>query len=163
MKPATANGGGSSKAQSTALAPIWASSGSRTRTDKKLVDQTPPLPSRAVAFKLVADALNSGEFPAPAAIGHRTVCGGPTVRENQRITPATDRRDRELRGPCAAAHAHRRLHHARGAAPVPRHSELCHSRHVLPSHDARGGDAHADSRGVRCHGRAALRLSRHFV
>jgi acetate kinase len=54
---------------------------------KKLADQTPALPNRSVAFKLVADALNSGEFPAPAAIGHRTVCGGPTVRENQRITP----------------------------------------------------------------------------
>ena len=47
---------------------------------KKLVDQTPALPNRAVAFKLVADALNSGEFPAPAAIGHRVVCGGPTVQ-----------------------------------------------------------------------------------
>jgi acetate kinase len=35
----------------------------------------------------VVDALHSGEFPAPAAIGHRTVCGGPTVRENQHITP----------------------------------------------------------------------------
>ena len=46
-----------------------------------------PLPNRSVAFKLVADALHSAEFPAPAAIGHRTVCGGPTVRENQRITP----------------------------------------------------------------------------
>jgi len=55
---------------------------------KKLVDQTPALPSRAVAFKLVVDALNSDDFPTPAAIGHRTVCGGPTVRENQRITPA---------------------------------------------------------------------------
>jgi len=53
----------------------------------KLVDETPPLPNRSVAFKLVADALNSGRFPAPKAIGHRTVCGGPTVRENQRITP----------------------------------------------------------------------------
>ena len=58
---------------------------------KKLVDQTPPLPNRAVAFKLVADALNSGDFPAPAAIGHRMVCGGPTVLENQRITPAAHR------------------------------------------------------------------------
>ncbi len=54
---------------------------------KKLVDQTPPLPNRAVAFKMVADALHSGDFPAPAAIGHRTVCGGPTVNKNQRITP----------------------------------------------------------------------------
>src|SRR5208283_1534714 len=54
---------------------------------KKLVDQTPALPNRAVAFKLVADVLHSGEFPTPAAIGHRMVCGGPTVQENQHITP----------------------------------------------------------------------------
>jgi acetate kinase len=54
---------------------------------KKLVDQTPPVPSRAVAFSLVADALKSGKFSAPAAVGHRMVSGGPTVQENQRITP----------------------------------------------------------------------------
>ena len=54
---------------------------------KKVVDQTPALPNRAVAFKLVADALHSGGFSAPMAIGHRTVCGGPTVLENQIITP----------------------------------------------------------------------------
>jgi acetate kinase len=54
---------------------------------KKLVDQTPALPTRAVAFKLVADALHSGDFPAPTAIGHRMVCGGPTVQNNQLITP----------------------------------------------------------------------------
>jgi acetate kinase len=54
----------------------------------KLVDQTPPLPNRAVAFKLVADALHSGDFPAPTAIGHRVVCGGPTVKDNQIVTPA---------------------------------------------------------------------------
>ncbi|HVZ82204.1 MAG TPA: acetate/propionate family kinase [Terracidiphilus sp.] len=53
----------------------------------KIVDQTPSLPTRAVAFKLVADALHSDDFPAPAAIGHRMVSGGPTVQENQRITP----------------------------------------------------------------------------
>jgi acetate kinase len=55
---------------------------------KTLVDQAPALPSREVAFKLVADALGSGRFPSPAAIGHRMVNGGPTVLENQRITPA---------------------------------------------------------------------------
>jgi acetate kinase len=54
---------------------------------KKLVDQTPALPNRAVAFAMVSDALHSEDFPSPAAIGHRTVCGGPTVRENQLITP----------------------------------------------------------------------------
>ena len=45
------------------------------------------MPNRSVAFKMVADALHSGDFPAPAAIGHRTVCGGPTINENQRVTP----------------------------------------------------------------------------
>jgi acetate kinase len=53
----------------------------------KLVDRTPALPTRAVAFALVAEALHSGDFPAPVAIGHRMVCGGPTVQENQLITP----------------------------------------------------------------------------
>ena len=54
---------------------------------RKLVDQTPALPNRSVAFKLVADALHSGDIPAPLAIGHRVVCGGPTVQENQLVTP----------------------------------------------------------------------------
>jgi acetate kinase len=40
-----------------------------------------------VAFALVAAALHSDDFPAPAAIGHRMVSGGPTVQDNQRITP----------------------------------------------------------------------------
>ncbi len=53
----------------------------------KLVDKKLPLPSRDVAFSLVADALHSGRFPGPAGIGHRMVSGGPTVQENQRITP----------------------------------------------------------------------------
>lgn len=55
---------------------------------KKVVDETPALPTRAGAFKLVADALHSKDFPAPSAIGHRMVSGGPTVQTNQRITPA---------------------------------------------------------------------------
>jgi acetate kinase len=59
----------------------------RDAEGKKVVDQTPALPTRAVAFKLVADALHSGEFSAPSAIGHRMVSGGPTVLENQRIRP----------------------------------------------------------------------------
>jgi acetate kinase len=55
---------------------------------KKLVDESPSLPTRAVAFKLVADALHSKDFPSPSAIGHRMVSGGPTVQTNPRITPA---------------------------------------------------------------------------
>jgi acetate kinase len=58
----------------------------KDETGKKLVDETPALPTRAVAFKLVADALHSADFPSPVAIGHRMVSGGPTVQENQRIT-----------------------------------------------------------------------------
>ncbi|UWZ84096.1 acetate/propionate family kinase [Occallatibacter riparius] len=59
----------------------------KDRDGKKIVDETPSLPNRAVAFSLVSDALHSGKFPAPAAIGHRTVCGGPGISENQIITP----------------------------------------------------------------------------
>ena len=54
---------------------------------RKLVDQSPALPDLASAFKLVAEALGSAEFPEPAAIGHRMVSGGPNVEENQRLTP----------------------------------------------------------------------------
>ena len=54
---------------------------------RKLADQTPSLPNRSVAFSIVEKALKSGQVPAPRAIGHRVVCGGPTVRENQAITP----------------------------------------------------------------------------
>lgn len=67
----------------TDLGKFWIKDGAGA----KLVDETPAVPTRAVAFKLVADALNSGKYPAPAAIGHRTVCGGPRISENQRITP----------------------------------------------------------------------------
>jgi len=68
----------------TELGKFWI----RDAGGKKLVDETPALPTRAVAFKLVADVLHSPDFVAPAAIGHRMVSGGPTVQENQLITPA---------------------------------------------------------------------------
>src|SRR3954447_14891074 len=67
----------------TDLGQFWMKDGN----GRKLRNETPALPNRSVAFKLVADSLHSGEFPAPAAIGHRTVCCSPTVRDNQRITP----------------------------------------------------------------------------
>ena len=66
----------------TELGKFWIKDGG-----DKIVDETPALPTRAVAFKLVADALHSEQFPTPAAIGHRMVCGGPTVLENRLITP----------------------------------------------------------------------------
>lgn len=67
----------------TDLGKFWIKDGA----GKKIIDATPPLPSRVEAFRLVADALRRSDFPKPAAIGHRMVCGGPTVLENQRITP----------------------------------------------------------------------------
>ncbi|HZL69975.1 MAG TPA: acetate/propionate family kinase [Candidatus Limnocylindrales bacterium] len=53
----------------------------------KIADQSPALPTRSVAFKMIADLLHSGDFPAPAAIGHRMVCAAPTLQENQLVTP----------------------------------------------------------------------------
>jgi acetate kinase len=53
----------------------------------KLLDLSPALPNRSVAFKMVADLLHSGDFPAPAAIGHRMVCAAPALQSNQRVTP----------------------------------------------------------------------------
>ena len=68
----------------TDLGKFWV----KNESGQKLIDATPALPSRVEAFKLVADALHRADFPPPAAIGHRMVCGGPTVLENQIITPA---------------------------------------------------------------------------
>lgn len=67
----------------TELGKFWI----KDHTGRKLTDQTPALPSRAVAFKMVVDAIHSGDFIAPLAIGHRMVCAGPGLQENQRITP----------------------------------------------------------------------------
>jgi acetate kinase len=53
----------------------------------KLRDETPALPTRNVAFKLVAGALSQPPFPYPSAIGHRMVAGGPHLTAHQRITP----------------------------------------------------------------------------
>ncbi len=53
----------------------------------RLVDESPALPNREVAFRLVADALGKPPFPVPQAIGHRMVAGGPRLTQHQRITP----------------------------------------------------------------------------
>ncbi len=124
---------------------------------KKLVDQTPALPTRAVAFKLVADALHSGDFPAPAAIGHRMVCGGPTVLENQLITPALiDEMERYTA--FAPLHTPIAVYIMRECfAPVPRRQKLRLPGFLLPSHHAGSRYPHAHPGGVFRHGRAALR------
>ena len=54
----------------------------------KVVDESPRLPDLAAAFALIAKALGEPPFPRPIAIGHRMVSGGPTVTENQLLTPA---------------------------------------------------------------------------
>jgi acetate kinase len=55
--------------------------------NNKLRDETPALPNREVAFRLVADALSHPPFPYPDAIGHRTVAGGPNFVTHRRLTP----------------------------------------------------------------------------
>jgi acetate kinase len=67
---------------------FWIKSWLDEADGEKLVDETPALPSLDEAFALVSKALTQPPFPRPAAVGHRMVCGGPTVIENQRITPA---------------------------------------------------------------------------
>jgi acetate kinase len=54
--------------------------------DNKMVDQSPALTNRSIAFKMIADLLHSGDFPAPSAIGHRMVCAAPTLQTNQLVT-----------------------------------------------------------------------------
>src|ERR1700744_2292748 len=67
----------------TDLGQFWV----KTSSGDNLVNQKRALPTLAEAFSLVATALGSGDFAKPLAIGHRVVSGGPTVLENQRITP----------------------------------------------------------------------------
>jgi acetate kinase len=76
---------GSNSSQS--LGKFWIKSYTEDANGKKLVDETPAVPNLDAAFALVAKALRQPPFPIPAAIGHRMVCGGPTVTENQKITP----------------------------------------------------------------------------
>ena len=69
------------------LGNFWMKSYTEDPDGKKLLDETPSVPDLDAAFALIAKALKQPPFPPPAAIGHRMVCGGPTVTENQRITP----------------------------------------------------------------------------
>ena len=73
---------------SSADAKFWIKSWLDEAQGTKLVDRTPDLPSLDAAFALISKALTQPPFPRPAAIGHRMVCGGPTVTENQRIAPS---------------------------------------------------------------------------
>jgi acetate kinase len=69
------------------LSKFWIKSWLHGEEGKKLVDERPALADLDTAFGLVAKTLKQPPFPRPVAIGHRMVCGGPTVTENQLITP----------------------------------------------------------------------------
>jgi acetate kinase len=66
---------------------FWIKSYAQDANGTKLVDEAPVVPDLDAGFALIAKALKQPPFPPPAAIGHRMVCGGPTVTENQRLTP----------------------------------------------------------------------------
>ena len=130
---------------------------------KKLVDQTPPLPNRAVAFKLVADAFNSGQFPAPKAIGHRVVCGGPTSAKTSASRPQLID-EIESYAALAPLHTPIAVYIMRQALKLfpgmPNFAILdTYFHRTIPEVATR--DAHP--RGVRGDGRAPLRLSRHLL
>ncbi len=63
-------------------------SGSNESSGARLIDESLKLPDLAAAFERISKALSQQPFPRPGAIGHRMVCGGPTVTENQILTPA---------------------------------------------------------------------------
>jgi len=75
-------------AAETGNAKFWIKSWMDGTDGVKVVDESPQLPDLSAAFDLISKALGKPPFPHPQAIGHRMVCGGPTVTENQFLTPA---------------------------------------------------------------------------
>ena len=69
-------------------AEFWLKSWMEGADGARLVDESLQLPDLAAAFERISSALSQQPFPRPDAIGHRMVCGGPTVTENQILTPA---------------------------------------------------------------------------
>ena len=66
---------------------LWIKSWLDGADGSKLIDEKSTVSDIGQAFSLIAEALGKPPFQHPSAIGHRMVCGGPTVTENQRITP----------------------------------------------------------------------------
>jgi acetate kinase len=52
-----------------------------------LYEQPQAIQDQAHALQLVAAQLSAHRLPAPGAVGHRIVHGGPALREHQKITP----------------------------------------------------------------------------
>jgi acetate kinase len=69
-------------------AKFWIKSWMNGSGGARLVDESLQLPDLKAAFERISKALSNPPFPRPEAIGHRMVCGGPTVTENQLLTPA---------------------------------------------------------------------------
>jgi acetate kinase len=67
-------------------AEFWIKSWIAGADGAKLVDEKPIVSDIAAAFALIAKALGQPPFVHPVAIGHRMVCGGPKITENQRLT-----------------------------------------------------------------------------
>ncbi len=68
-------------------AKFWTKSWIAGADGAKLVDEKPVVSDIAAAFALIAKALGEPPFVHPIAIGHRMVCGGPKITENQRLAP----------------------------------------------------------------------------
>ena len=59
----------------------------RTAEGELAADDSRPVPDSQAALLAMMDLLKKGSYPAPAAIGHRIVNGGPSYRTPQKITP----------------------------------------------------------------------------
>ena len=75
----------------------------RDADGQTLLEEQQALTDQEQSLRAVAQALSRLPFPAPAAIGHRIVHGGPKLREHQQITPNV-LRELEAAAPFAPLH-----------------------------------------------------------
>lgn len=59
----------------------------RDGAGNSIADERAAIPDHQSALRIVLDGLKRGNYPAPSAIGHRVVNGGPRYRSPQKITP----------------------------------------------------------------------------
>ncbi len=59
----------------------------KTAENKVLYDQPHAIDTQSHALQQISEQLSKNNLPAPAAIGHRVVHGGPNLTEHQKITP----------------------------------------------------------------------------
>jgi acetate kinase len=59
----------------------------RAANGKMWKEDNSPVPDQGTALRTVALLMNDGRLPAPQAVAHRVVHGGPNLREHQKITP----------------------------------------------------------------------------